>query len=173
MAVAGKWRFRPSTSVKLWVIRAVGGSVDERAIMDPVSLVVAALVAGASAGLTEVAQTGVTDAYERLKAAVRRHLLDRTAADVILAEFDKTPDAYEAPIRLEVDKSGAAKDPRVQELAQALMELLDPAGFDQGKYVVDARGATGVQIGDHGNMNITLATDRGPQNHAEPGHTDE
>ena len=52
--------------------------------------------------------------------------------------------------------------------ATELLRQADPEGTGQGKYVVDARGAQGVQIGDHGTMRLTFDSPRpDPQTGAE------
>jgi hypothetical protein len=46
----------------------------------------------------------------------------------------------------------------VVEAAQQLMALLDAAGRQSGKYLVDLRGAQGVQVGDHNTQTNTFTT---------------
>jgi hypothetical protein len=68
---------------------------------------------------------------------------------VVLAEYEKQPEVWQAPLTQAVTDSGAATDPTVIEAATQLMALLDAAGARAGKYSVDLRGAQGVQVGDH------------------------
>jgi secreted protein with Ig-like and vWFA domain len=49
----------------------------------------------------------------------------------------------------ELSAAGADSDAELIAAAQALMELADQAGYQSGKYHVDARGSQGVQVGDH------------------------
>jgi hypothetical protein len=53
-------------------------------------------------------------------------------------------------------ETGAASDPAVVEAAQQLMALLDAAGTQSGKYLVELRGVQGVQVGDHNTQTNTL-----------------
>jgi hypothetical protein len=39
-----------------------------------------------------------------------------------------------------------------------LLALLDPTGTRAGKYMVDLRGAQGVQVGDHNTQTNTFST---------------
>ena len=49
----------------------------------------------------------------------------------------------------ELAKAGADGDRDLIAAAQALLDLIGEADGRTGKYTVDARGAQGVQIGDH------------------------
>ncbi|WP_207386746.1 RIP homotypic interaction motif-containing protein [Frankia sp. Cppng1_Ct_nod] len=116
--------------------------------VDPVSLVVGALAAGAAGGLTESASAAVTGAYAALRDRLRRlFTADREAAGV-LELHEGNPDVYQEPLRHVLARSGAAGDYEVVAAAQYLMTLLDAAGSAAGKYSVDVRGAQGVQVGD-------------------------
>ncbi|MER7705854.1 hypothetical protein ABTX81_23540 [Kitasatospora sp. NPDC097605] len=118
--------------------------------MAGVELVMAALAAGASAGLTDTASSAVRDAYSALREKVRRRL-PAHAAEVLDAE-QVEPDAWEARLRAELTASGADRDRELLAAAEALLTLVGSAA----KYQVDARGAKGVQIGDHSTQSITF-----------------
>ncbi len=117
--------------------------------MDPVTLVIAALAAGAASGVGETAATAVKDAYQGLKRLVSAQFAGRKAAEVALTEHETDPETWRAPLATELVKTAAVDDPQVIEAAQRLMALLDEAGSRAGKYAVDLRGAQGVQVGDH------------------------
>lgn len=55
-------------------------------------------------------------------------------------------------------RADAAQDPRIVELAEELMRLIDGDGARTGKYTVDVRGAQGVQIGDRNAQTNTFTT---------------
>ena len=116
--------------------------------MDPVSLIVTALAAGAGQGITDTASAAVKDAYASLKARVRKRLGGGPSAELVLAKHEQAPETWQAPLMAELADSGAGDDRDLIAAAQALLDLLgDTAG--RGKYAVDARGAQGVQVGDH------------------------
>ena len=66
--------------------------------MDPVTLIVAALAAGASAGVTDAVSQGIQDAYAGLKALVLRRVQDQPAGEVAVIEHEKDPDTWSAPL---------------------------------------------------------------------------
>ena len=117
--------------------------------MDPITLIVTALAAGAALGVTDSASSAVKDAYAGLKALVRKRLVGHPDAEVVLAGHEKAPATWQAPLNAELAEAGADRDLDLVSAAQALMNLVDRAGARAGKYTVDVRGAQGVQIGDH------------------------
>lgn len=117
--------------------------------MTGVELVMAALAAGASAGLTGTANSAVRDAYDSLREAVRRRLSAR--GEEVLDAEQVEPDVWEARLREELTACGADRDQELLTVAENLWALVRPAG----KYQVDARGAKGVQVGDHANQTNT------------------
>jgi hypothetical protein len=125
--------------------------------MDPVTLVVAALTAGAASGVGEAATTAVKDAYQALKRLVSARFAGRRSAEVALTEHEADPEAWQAPLAAELVRTAAVDDLRVIEAAQRLMALLDEAGSRAGKYTVDLRGAQGVQVGDHNTQHNTFS----------------
>lgn len=125
--------------------------------MEPISLIVAALAAGATAGLSDTASTAVKDAYTGLRESVRRRLAGRAAAQVALTEHENAPDIWHAPLVAELERAGAGTDEAAVAAAQRVMALVDEAGTRSGKYAVDLRGAQGVQVGD-GNLQVNSFT---------------
>lgn len=124
--------------------------------MDPITLIVTALAAGAALGVTDSASSAVKDAYAGLAALVKRRLGGRPEAALVLARHENTPGTWRAPLIAELAEAGADHDPDLVAAAQALMNLVDRAGARAGKYTVDVRGAQGVQIGDHNSQDIVL-----------------
>ncbi len=124
--------------------------------MDPVSLIVAALAAGAVAGAQSTATDVVKDSYAGLQALVRRRFAGRASGETALEKHEAKPEAWHGALEAELVEVDAGRDTALVETAQRLMALLDADGFRAGKYQVDARGAHGVQIGDHGTMTNTF-----------------
>lgn len=116
--------------------------------MDPITLIVTALAAGAALGVKDTASSAVEDAYAGLKALVRKRLGDRPDGELVLARYEQAPETWRAPLMAELDQAGAGNDSSLVAAAVALMRLVDEAGQRAGKYAVDVRGAQGVQIGD-------------------------
>jgi hypothetical protein len=125
--------------------------------MDPISLIVAALAAGASAGALSALQDDVKDAvksaYSKLRGLVKRRVAGNQSAELALAEYEVDPANWEAPLTAKLKQVGAADDADLVAAAKALMELVDQAGARAGKYNVTIKGAKGVQVGD-GNIQV-------------------
>jgi hypothetical protein len=153
--------------------------------MDPVTLIVAALVAGAGLGLKNAASTAVTDAYNGFKGLVRRKLAGRPDAELVLARHEQDPQVWEKPLAQELTAAGAGADPELVSAAQALMRLVDAAGAAAGKYEVSASdhaaaagrdmnisasgGGTAAAV-IHGNVTPADPTSPGPvQEEPHPG----
>jgi hypothetical protein len=126
--------------------------------MDPVSLIVAALAAGAVAGAQNTATEAVKDAYTALKALLGRRLSGRASGEVALAQHEAKPQQWGSALEAELVEVKAGDDPAVVEVAQRLMALADPTGSQAGKYLVDLRGAQGTQVGDHNIQHNTFST---------------
>lgn len=106
--------------------------------MDPVTLIVTALVAGAAAGLKDTASSVIKDAYGGLKGLVRRKLAGRPGGELVLDRHEQDPQVWDKPLAQELTAAGAADDPDLVSAAQALMQLVDAAGYAAGKYQVAA-----------------------------------
>jgi hypothetical protein len=126
--------------------------------VDPVTLIIAALVAGAGAGLKDAAGAAVRDAYEGLRSLLRRRFGGNPSAETVLAEAERDPNTWEQPLRKYLAETGAEQDGAVLEAAQRLMSLVDHAGSQAGKYQIDARYAQGAQFGEH-NVQTNTFTD--------------
>jgi hypothetical protein len=104
--------------------------------MDPVTLIVTALVAGAAAGLKDTASSAIKDAYNGLKGLVRRKLAPRPGGELVLDRHEQDPQVWDKPLAQELTEAGAGDDPALVTAAQALMQLVDAAGSAAGKYQV-------------------------------------
>ena len=117
--------------------------------MDPITLIVTALAAGAALGVKDTASAMVTDAYAGVKALVKKRLGEGPGAELVLARHEQAPETWQAPLMAELAETGADGDRDLIAAAQALLDLVGEAEGRAGKYTADARGAQGVPIGDH------------------------
>ena len=117
--------------------------------MDPVTLIVTALAAGATAGITDAASAMITDTYKSFRALLSKWFKGSGNSEQIIDEHAKDPDTYSKPAIKVVRESGAATDPEVIEAARKLLELVDPSGAAAGKYHVSAPGSIIGAIGDN------------------------
>jgi hypothetical protein len=129
--------------------------------MDPITLIVTALAAGAALGISDTASSAVKDAYTGLKVLARKRLGGRPDSELVLARHEQAPETWRAPLVAELEQAGAGHDPSLLGAAEALMRLVDEAGARAGKYVVDVRGAQGVQIGDRNTQHNVFSTPPG------------
>jgi hypothetical protein len=118
-------------------------------MMEPISLILAALGAGAIAATKDVAGTAVKDAYEGLKALIKKKFAEQGKDDpsTIIEKFEKKPEVTKPLLEDELKEAGLEKDEEILKAAEAVMVKKDPEGASTGKY--DFRGAKGVQVGDH------------------------
>ena len=127
--------------------------------MTGVELILAALAAGASAGITETTSGAIGDAYRGLRDGLRNRIAawgERAVPALDAPAPDATTDEELWRIRLgaALVGSGADQDEGVLASADRLLEFLGQPGIRSGRYVVDVRDTKGVQIGDHNNQTI-------------------
>ena len=109
--------------------------------MEPIStIIVTALAAGAAAGLTDTAAQAVKDAYAGLKRLIKGRYA-RAAAGVDVLETDPSSRDLQAFADKQLAASGAADDPDVQKLAQALLDAVE-------KHSPEAARTIGVDLKD-------------------------
>jgi hypothetical protein len=116
--------------------------------VDPVTVVVSALVAGAGAGVSGTVSTAVSDAYQGLKNLVLGRLRAAgtdTPAGEDLLRAAATADGRPA-VAAAIERAGV--DEPTEQAAQEFLDLLEKER--KVKFRVDASQAKGVYIGDGG-----------------------
>jgi hypothetical protein len=120
--------------------------------MDPVTLIVTALAAGAASALQDDLKESVKEtvkaAYDRLRGMLQGRFSGRPDGELVLARYEAAPGTWELPLRAELAAAGAENDTELVDAAQALLSLVDPAGARGGKYYISIRGGQGIQVGD-------------------------
>jgi hypothetical protein len=120
--------------------------------MEPVTLILAALAAGASAGVLDALKDDVREkaraAYARLRGLAARRVSGRPHGELALAEYGSAPQKWEGLLAAELAEAGAAGDDDLVAAATALMELVDQPGARSGKYNVTIKDSRGFQVGD-------------------------
>ncbi len=116
--------------------------------MDPISLVVTALTAGAVAATQGTMTSAAADGYQALKSLVLSRFTSRDEGASAVRRLADDPAGGTAAVTAELERSGT--DQALVEAAQRLMSLIDTQGTREGRYRVDARGAQGVQVSEHG-----------------------
>jgi hypothetical protein len=124
--------------------------------MDPVTLIVSALIAGAASAAQDIASTGVKDAYNGLKTLLQRRFQGKPSAETALAEAETDPDTWEKPLAKAVAEHGS--DEEVLALAQQLLQLLQSQQSASSSQVV-ASGDRPVAIGRDAKGNTFISGD--------------
>jgi hypothetical protein len=91
-----------------------------------VDVIVAALAAGATAGVTGTASEVVNDGYLMLKALIRGRLTGRRDARRALDADETEQRAWQALIGRDLIDSGAAEDQQILAAARELLSAVDP-----------------------------------------------
>lgn len=125
--------------------------------MDPMSLIIAALVAGATAGAKENATAAVKDAYQGLMSLLRRRFRDVPAGKAELERAEQHPDDKDKTLlRQHLEAVGADRDEELLRVARAVLERADPSGARAGKYNIQVTGGKGIAIGDQQTVSMTF-----------------
>ncbi len=125
--------------------------------MEPVSLILGALAAGATASVQDTASQAVKDAYTGLVALVKRRFAEKPQAQTWLVEYEKDPETWDKPLQKSLVEVGADKDEEVVRQAQQVMKLVNPQQASQGKYNVQIGEGKGVIVGDNAQQTNTFS----------------
>jgi hypothetical protein len=130
--------------------------------MDPVTLIVTAIVAGVAAAAKPTAEQAVKDGYAGLKALIQRKFAGHGEVKDALEQAEKKPASAgrQEVLKEELAEAGAGEHDDLVQAAEALLALLQPQGADQSQTATATGGsaaATGrgaAAVGD-GNIQIT------------------
>ena len=117
--------------------------------MDPISLILSALVAGATASAQATAGDVVKDAYTGLKTLIQQRFAGKPRAEAALIDHEDDPETYEQPLKKALVQGHIDQDEEVIREAQRLMTILQPEQANIGKFNVKIDHAQGVIQGDH------------------------
>jgi hypothetical protein len=118
--------------------------------VEPVMMIVTAVVAGAVAAGKEVAAQVVKDSYAGLKALIVRRFGEKADVATALQQVEQKPDstARQAVLKEELEAAGAEQDAEVLRQAQALLDLLKEHGLAAGPaYQAELRGSGAIAQG--------------------------
>ena len=120
--------------------------------MEPISLILGALAAGATAAAKETASQAVKDAYAGLKSLIQKKFGGKANAEAALEGYAEKPEVWKEPVKDALQTAAAERDAEILKAAKALMAQLDPQGAAAGKYSVQAESVQGLVQGDHANV---------------------
>jgi hypothetical protein len=132
--------------------------MQREADMDPITT---AILAAVSPALTDVAKSGIKDAYEALKAVIRRKWGDTAPISKAISAIEEDPNSKAQAAVLE-EKVGAVKATDDAEVAQALQQLVEQmkthgvGGEAVAKMQINISG--GVVQGVVGAENVTVGS---------------
>ncbi len=117
--------------------------------MDPISLLLAALAAGATAATKDTVDQAVKNGYAALKALIRKRFAGKPTAETALAEYEKDEETWKKPLQKALTEVGADRDEAILQQAQRLLEQIHPQQASQGKYNINIGEGKGNVIGDN------------------------
>ena len=124
--------------------------------MDPMSVILSALAAGAVAALQETAGQAVKDGYNLLKGLIERKLQGNPKAEVVLREHEKDPKTWEKPLEQTLADGKIDQDEEVVNAAAQLLTLIQTQQSGS-KYNVQVSGdVQGMVTGDDANVTMNF-----------------
>jgi phage terminase small subunit len=133
--------------------------------MEPITFtaIVAALSAGVATGAGKVVENALVDAYQGLKATLKRKFGDDSEVVNAVNKLEQKPDsdARKALLQEEAEAANVDKDPQVRKAAQELLNRIktQPRGEQHVQY---ARGSHIAQAdrGSTATVNVDSSTER-------------
>ncbi|MBD2095943.1 hypothetical protein H6F90_12370 [Trichocoleus sp. FACHB-591] len=125
--------------------------------MDPITIILAALVAGAG----KAAGDAAPDAYKGLKALIQKKFAGKPVAEAMLEEHEKDPETYAAPLKKNLVEAGADED---EEILKAAQELLNQVKEQPGGQQIINQTVSNVKYAatsGSGNASISGITEHG------------
>jgi hypothetical protein len=115
-----------------------------------VDMIVTAIIAGATAGVTETASSAVKESYAALRKVVHDKLAARGSKSAgVLVEAEAEPGAKRR-LRKQLILAGADRDEQVIAAARNLLALLPRP--DERRTIVTVDNSSGFIIGDHNTL---------------------
>jgi hypothetical protein len=108
-----------------------------KVIMEPLSLILTAVVAGESKSESSTMQAEVADDFVALHDALRLRLAGHEDALSALEGYINHPEAHKDTLIKGLLQAGATGDADVLRLSAKVMQRLDPEGAANGNYVLD------------------------------------
>lgn len=132
--------------------------------MDPITIILSALAAGALAGAQSSASDAVKDAYQGLKSLIQRKLSGKPEAELALVKHEEKPEIWRAPLTDALVESSIDKDDEIIRAAQQLMVLLNSQKETAGKFTMQTSGdVQGIVQGDHNQVTMKFGDKKMPK----------
>ena len=126
--------------------------------MDPITIaIVAALTAGATSGVTEVAKDAIVDAYQTLKGLIRNKFGGKGAVVQSLEVLEAKPDSVgrQQTLSEEFIDAQVVQDPEIVQAAQSLLDLVQkqPGGE---RHIQQVTGNYNAVVQGRGNATVNV-----------------
>jgi hypothetical protein len=119
--------------------------------VDPVTLIVAAMVAGAASGATDTVSQAVKDGYAGLKNLLTGKFQGHPRALQTLADHEADPETDEKPLAKQLQETGADQDSQILAAAETVLKAANQTGVKTKYHITVTGGKIGI-IGDHGHV---------------------
>jgi len=129
--------------------------------MDPITLIVTALTAGAAAGSQSLVTDAIKDSYAGLKALIRRKFAGKPSAEVALTEHETDPETWQAPLKKVLIQEHLDQDTEILQAAQALLDQIQaqPGGKHYTQNIV---GNYNAQVQGSGSASVSVNQPKEP-----------
>lgn len=127
--------------------------------MDPLTLIVTAVVTGAALALKPVTEQAVKDAYAGLKRLIVDRYGDKGDVAQAVASVENKPESEGRKVTLkeELADAGADQDERLLQAAKELLEKADSEGAKAGRYTVTVTASRhSVAVGGNVGESVTI-----------------
>lgn len=131
--------------------------------MEPITMILTALVTGLSAGLGKTAEKAIGELFNNFISHLKQKVSSKPDAEQALNALESKPNSEgrKAVLKEELELLEVQKDSELIELALAVLKQSDPEGSRAGKYAVNINGGQGITIGDHARVTQTFNTPPG------------
>jgi hypothetical protein len=113
--------------------------------MDPISIIVTALIAGAAAALKPMTEQAIKDAYTGMKGLIQRKF---GRVDVAVLETDPASKMRQGVLKEDLEKAGAGQDEELLREAKALLEAVQAHASAVQAHASDEYKAIGLDLED-------------------------
>lgn len=120
--------------------------------MDPMTIIVTALIAGAAAGGQDAVSAAVRDSYSALRSRIGGNARVRATIQANEVTPGRNIPALEEALR----DARATDDDVLLESAERLLDALPAGHLKIARCYIDARDAKGVQVGDRNTQHNTF-----------------
>ncbi len=127
--------------------------------MEPISLILAALIAGATGATKDTAGAAVKDAYEGFKALIKKKFEKDALAQAMVEAKPEDIKQSEILLRNKITEARIDQDVEILEAAVEILKKEDPQGEKEGKYRINVQGDIKGIVGDvsGGQINQTIS----------------